>query len=296
MATVNLSDITTKDVDGDGVFDELMATINLHLDKQYSNHRIRGAEYASVYLGSINAALSQSIAFTLGKQQADKEAELLIVQAEEARLTGQRQREEIDSRVVLINAQVQEQINATRRADVTLSDQLATSISERVALQKANDLNDVQVAEVVDSTSRANVQLLDTLVTTDAQRTQIASEISLLAAQVIEQAAATIRLDSTAVKDNLLRAAQVDKSNSERDLLNNKTLSEAEQTVLITKQQELYTAQADGFARDAELKLVKVLSDMWQIARGTNEIWPEVIGAADVTSIFERAFVNAGLQ
>ncbi len=86
MSEIIVSDIVSGSIDGEGIFDKLMQAIDIRLDKQFNLQRITGPDYASVYLGAMQGALQQSIAFALGKEQADKQAELLV---EQALLTGQ---------------------------------------------------------------------------------------------------------------------------------------------------------------------------------------------------------------
>lgn len=74
---VQISDVTTTLVDGTGVFDVLMRSIDSHLDKQYISGRIKGSDYATVYLGALQTVLQQSIAFVLAEQKAEKELDLL---------------------------------------------------------------------------------------------------------------------------------------------------------------------------------------------------------------------------
>lgn len=80
MAIVNLADYTTATVEGTGVFDVLMKAINAHLDVQWQQSRIRGPEYAQVYLGSLQTALDHALQFVLGKEKTEKEVELLTQQ------------------------------------------------------------------------------------------------------------------------------------------------------------------------------------------------------------------------
>lgn len=88
MADIQLTDLTnaTQVGNGTGIFDVLMQAVNRHIDEQFENGRIVGPEYATVYLGSIQSVLQESIKFLLGEQQADKQAELLQAQIDK---TGQ---------------------------------------------------------------------------------------------------------------------------------------------------------------------------------------------------------------
>jgi len=80
MATIDVSDLTTKETDGTGVFDDLMETIQVRLEAEYQKGRLKGPDYAKVYLGAMESTISQSIGFVLGKQQADKQADLIAQQ------------------------------------------------------------------------------------------------------------------------------------------------------------------------------------------------------------------------
>lgn len=74
-------------VTGDGIFDKLMTSVNTQIDSQYKLTRIKGAEYASVYLGAMQTCISEAVKFLLAKDAAEwdmalKEAQLAIYQQE----------------------------------------------------------------------------------------------------------------------------------------------------------------------------------------------------------------------
>jgi len=97
MPDIKISDVTTTLVDGAGVFDVLMRSIDSHLDKQYSSGRIKGSDYATVYLGALQTTLQQAIAFVLAEQKAEKELDLLgeqILTAQSDRTIKQAQSDE----------------------------------------------------------------------------------------------------------------------------------------------------------------------------------------------------------
>lgn len=64
-------------VTGDGVFDRLMETVNTHLDAQFKLNRITGTEYATVYLGALQSAIQQAVAYTTGQERTNAEVALL---------------------------------------------------------------------------------------------------------------------------------------------------------------------------------------------------------------------------
>ena len=77
---VNIADLTEGTFTGHGVLDTLLAVQRVHLYSQFEKDRIRGPEYADVYLGSYTATLSAAIEFLLQKERQGLELELLTEQ------------------------------------------------------------------------------------------------------------------------------------------------------------------------------------------------------------------------
>ena len=77
-----LSDATTVGTgtatDGAGNFDELMKVVTLHLEKQFTDGRITGTDYATVYLGALQSTLAQAVNFTINMNKANEEATLPV--------------------------------------------------------------------------------------------------------------------------------------------------------------------------------------------------------------------------
>lgn len=67
---ISVEQLTTKVVGGTGVFDALMASINVHMAGQYEKGRITGGDYAKAYQGAILGAMQFGVQFLLGKDQA----------------------------------------------------------------------------------------------------------------------------------------------------------------------------------------------------------------------------------
>jgi hypothetical protein len=80
MTAITNADLTTKSVTGTGVFDVLMQASAAHLESEFGKNRIKGTEYAEVYLGTMTQVLQTATQFLLSKQKADLEAQLLVKQ------------------------------------------------------------------------------------------------------------------------------------------------------------------------------------------------------------------------
>jgi hypothetical protein len=96
---ISITDLTnnvqTSDkyvVTGDGVFDDVMETVNAHIDAQYKAQRIKAADVATVYVGIVPGALAESFKFLL--QRKTNSQQLRVLEAQEA--LYKRQKEAFD--------------------------------------------------------------------------------------------------------------------------------------------------------------------------------------------------------
>ena len=81
---------------GSGVFDKLMHAINGNILVQYESGRIKGPEYAQVYLGSMQTAVVEAMKFMLTKEQIAKDLDLKQAQIDKLnddKLTSAKQRD-----------------------------------------------------------------------------------------------------------------------------------------------------------------------------------------------------------
>jgi len=152
-------------------------------------------------------------------------------------------------------------IQQTKTAsDKTLVDQQAANLT----LESANiPLQGNLVNKQIDKLSE------DVLAST-AQRAQLTKQGLLVDSQ-------TSKTD----QERLAVVAGVTKINKEVEVLNQRKATEEAQTAdtvdgvavtgVLGKQKNLYQAQTDGFARDAEQKLAKTFLDIWSVQRTTDE-------------------------
>jgi len=137
MATINTSDLTQASavststdgkytVTGTGVFDDLMEGVNAHLEAQFNLGRLTGAEYATVYLGAMQSSLQNSVQFILGKQQADKQAELLTKQV----LTEEKNTLDVIAGTSLKDSQKAEVLAGTTRNNAKNTSDIAVNTSK----------------------------------------------------------------------------------------------------------------------------------------------------------------------
>ena len=85
LTPITLPQLTEATTTGSGVFDVLMRATKAHLEQEFTQGRIKGAEYATVYLGSLEAVLQNALEFLLQKDKVALDAELVKQQVELAK-------------------------------------------------------------------------------------------------------------------------------------------------------------------------------------------------------------------
>ena len=73
---IELEQLAAGSVEGSGAFDVLMRATRDHLDVEWARGRIKGPEYATVYLGSVQQVLNTAMQFLLAKNTANMDAAL----------------------------------------------------------------------------------------------------------------------------------------------------------------------------------------------------------------------------
>ena len=128
IAPISNEDLTTKVVNGTGIFDELMTAAHAHLDQEWGKQRITGTQYAEVYLGQMTAVLQQSVAFLVQRDAIYLNNLLTQAQIDKAN----KELALLDKQIELIEAQI-----ASQKANNTL-------IAQKVKTEKA------QIQDIVD--------------------------------------------------------------------------------------------------------------------------------------------------
>lgn len=88
IKSVSLEELTEGALDGEGVFDRMMAAVDLHIQREFKNNRITGSQYAEVYTAVVNEVLSKATQFVLAKDQAKWAAITAQMQARVAEIAA----------------------------------------------------------------------------------------------------------------------------------------------------------------------------------------------------------------
>lgn len=78
--SINATDPSNPVWQGTGVFDQLMMAVNGNIQAQFDAGRIKGSDYANVYMNSMQAAMSEAMKFVLSRKQIEKQIEAQDVQ------------------------------------------------------------------------------------------------------------------------------------------------------------------------------------------------------------------------
>ena len=275
MAEILNKDLTEVNLDGSGIFDELMKTVQLRLDEEYKKGRIKGADYSKIYLGALSATMQQALAFLMGKQSADKQADLLVAQT---------------ANETLNNTLIQSQIDKLASDTLLVDENTANAVIQGTNLTKTGLMLDVektildqQLIKLVADTALVTKQdakiVADTLVSTQ-QRVNLIAEASMLAQQELKVVAdidilvqqelkivADITLTNAQklkIDKDALKTAQdtavgvVQAANIVQDtLVKTQQISKVGQDVLVGQAQVISMGKEDLIKDQQELKLVE---------------------------------------
>jgi hypothetical protein len=150
----------------EGLVDQLMATVNHHLELQYDRSRISGSDFASVYLGSLQSVMQFSTQYLLGIMLIDEQKDKTV--AETSLL--HKQEEKIDGELALIDLQKAE---------------LRFRIEELLPLEKQK--LELEVIKV----QQEGLLILAQVSLTGKQEDKIDKEIEFLTAKILTEQANT---------------------------------------------------------------------------------------------------------
>ena len=233
LEQLDVKELTTKALDGTGVFDVLMATTALHIQEEYKQNRIRGPEYSQVYLGGLQATISTAVEYltrskTLGIEIANQEKQGLLTEAQTELVKAQAN--QVTTEVTIkLPAEVENIKASTALSDVNkdkvreeltlipLQGNLLTAQTGQVGAQTTYTLKQVDQLTAELAKIPIEVELLTKQVTnattqnellvaqvegTNLQNTKVPKEIAILEKQVL-QTDAQIAL-TTAQKEQMV--------------------------------------------------------------------------------------------
>lgn len=262
---IKIDDLTTTDLQGSGAFDNIMTAMQTRLDREYKAGRLKGPEYAQVYLGTFEASLLNTVQFLLGRQQADKQAEHT---AEETKHTTaqirqtDKQTEKLEHDIDLVDVQTEigKKDVIKRTAEIALLDQ---DLLLQIELFK-KAVFETQLTEVMVENARKEGIILDkTALKADAEILDIKASTKLKAAElpILVQKLATEKEQTKVVEQNWkklteevkLVVAQTQSEKNKKLLLDQQILLMKKEIEKMTHEINLMAAQVQKMIKEGQL-------------------------------------------
>lgn len=317
MPALTIADLTAATTNGAGIFDVLMRATKAHLEQEFTQGRIKGAEYSTVYLSSVELAMQTGLAFLLQKDKNALEADLLAKQI----LLAQVQVEKAQAELAILEAtqlKIPAEIAQIEAQTSLIGQQETNLVAEGLNIPKQGVVLDNQASKLVVETAHIVQQTANALVENanltkqgellGVQKLHIIQQTENLAAEELNIPKQGLVLDGQKCKLDAefdLIQTQNLKTTEEIGLLAQKTATERAQTQalgvddnsVIGKQKALYGAQTTGFTRDAEQKAAKLFADVWSVQRTTDEAFPaDTAGLAntDIAAVINKLRAGIG--
>jgi hypothetical protein len=153
--TIELDDLTERQVNGNGVFDGLMMACRVHLKEEFEAGRITGAEYSKAYISLAQTCIQYAVEFLLRKDAAYYGALGAQAQALSANTDA------YTARVRLAIAQAEAHANKAKYAGLVLN---LSQGEQQIELTDAQtDTQKEQQKLIQQQTEQAHAQVSDTL-------------------------------------------------------------------------------------------------------------------------------------
>lgn len=259
--SATLEEVTTKDPDGTGAFDTFMTAISKHLEKEFSQGRIVGADYSNAYIAAMQMALQQAVDFVLKKDQVYISTTTAQLAAIEAAIGI------IKSKIDLITSQIQAYIAQTQYAGekLKLANLHETYITLIAQYNKLCEEVNVQKAQT-SGTRTDNATVAGSI---GAQIQMVNEQIKLVREQIESARAQTLdtRTDGAVVKGQ------------------------------IGKQKDVASQQIIAFKQKAGIDAANIASNAWITSKGMNDAVeaPTSMQNAALNNVVDQVYANAGL-
>ena len=224
-AKLTNEDLTTRVVEGSGVFDALMAGIAAHLRKEFDQNRITGQQYTEAFVAAATGAMSTATQFLLGRDQAYWQA-----------ITAQLQARALEVGVITARVQLE-----------TAKAQLAVARTQALTAEAEFGLTKMKIS-TEDATYCSAKYNLENILPEQWEGLKLDNDTKTYQnTQILPRQ-----------KDLLLEQIEVQRSQTMDTRTNGAIIKGS-----VGKQKDLYTQQIISYQRDAEVKAAKLFTDAW---------------------------------
>ena len=329
--SATVDEVTTKDPDGTGAFDVFMSAISKHLEKEFSEGRIVGADYATTYIAAVQMALQQAVEFVLKKDQ-------VFITTATSQLTAINAAiETVKAKASLVLTQIQAYTAQTDYANkklalatlheqyINLTAQYDNLLKERERIEAQTAQIEAQTAQIVAQTAQVPEQTKHIQAQTaqlTAQTNQIPEQtkhIQAQTAQVMEQMETTrgqtlgTRTDGTTIAGSIGASVkqsekQIEVMSAQLKLLREQFEAARAQTLdvrsdnqpikgQIGKQKDVMSQQIIAFKQKANIDAANIAANAWTVTKGVDEATqtPESMNLNALNRIVDQVYANTNL-
>lgn len=234
------------------VFDGLMNAVEKHIKQEYDAQRIRGTDYANVYMSAMQATLGNSVQYLLGMALNNEQRDKLIAD----RIGTDAQTDQIE---YVTDVQLPAQV---RQTDYQTDNVLPTNVN---LTRTQRDLVLEQITELDYKNTNFLPAQRDALTLGNIK---LDSETRLVNEQISE---ISYRIANMLPKEALILERQSQKLSDESLLIQNKVVSEQKQPTLIDTQINLYNRQREAYDDDYNIKIYKAGTDVYSVVKTVTE-------------------------
>lgn len=229
---ITIAELTSTVVDGSGVFDKIMTSMKNHLQEEYKNNRISGAEYTKAYIAMTDSAIGNAVQFLLNKDASFWGALQAQVQAITARVNMEAAK--IQAAAVALEAQ-----NSKANYALTKMKLSTESMAYCTAQYNLQSMLPQQLAKITAEK-----------VGQEAQNSTLQYTLS----NILPQNVLNLKAQETLYNEQM-EQARAQTADARTDGLQVKGV--------MGKQKDLYTQQVTSYQRDSEVKAAKLFTDAW---------------------------------
>jgi hypothetical protein len=254
-----------------------MRSVDSHLDKQYVSGRIKGNDYATVYLGALQAVLQQAMQFVLMEQEAEKKLEVMdaqmasmaiendVKQAQKAMIEQQKLTE------IQNTIKVEEEIDLLQSQDIAIQSETLIK-EEQSAIETAVKTKQIESMGIEDTVKQSQKLAIDS--------DKVIKE---------DQSAMDILLKNT---EKLIKEAQAEKDlEVKQETIEQSKAGTVVKQLLGDKQADVYTKQAKGLENEGKFKMVNALLNVKNTAITQDR---EGVNTADVNKVIGELYTAIG--
>lgn len=282
----SIKEFSSGSLDGGGTFDIMMKAVNEHIHKEYKSQRIRGTDYANVYVQTLGHVLNQASGYALNRAKLGVELE--HIEAQNLKLAADtvlatKQGALVDAQVIkemLESEKLYLEIEHKLPRELLLMDAQLENLEADTQLKQKQ----VSIAEKELALKEIQIQLSEKELTLKDKQLELTDkELSIKEQQL---ALAKYELEVKApveVKSLEAQAAlYAQKVITEQAQTDNSVVGEGS---VIDRNNKVLEEQANSYVKDSQIKVANMLIGTWNVRRNDD---PDEAPVNDINKLNDK--------